>query len=372
MKARQFRPHNSQVLLQTLMLSFTLLAAAWLSPGDAGAGLRTRIAVLPFYVEQGEAADTAYQDQGLHYRRMSGFIENHLREHDFEVVDPFAKDASEMEFNRVMQRARKDSMLVATNMCQRFAVDAVYIVWLKVKTIRTADGYTKAVAIVDGKGYDSAGHSLGANILRTFQASNRDHDAAVAKVEQEVGDDVGRILTTWHRERGILVPGNEFSQDQPGILAREIDDQERFLNIRLSKATEYELVEAFGKVLITVRGVRDSKQYSLRIVPDNPQACLAEWEVEIDTHETDPFRLQANIMKMVNDILDAGGTIRLKGVPYRYTPGEMRLMMGLMPGEATTRSVRFMVDRERARQRELAGRHDPRNAGYNDGAAVFD
>ncbi len=360
------------------MLILGVFTVTWFGLGSAGtagiatAGLRTRIAVLPFYVEQGQEVDTAYKDQGLHYRRMAGFIENHLLEHDFEVVDPFAKDASEKEFNRVMQRAKKDSLLMATNMCQRYAVDAVYIVWLKVKTVRTADGYTKAVAIVDGKGYDSAGHSLGANILRTFKVSKRDFDEAVATVEKEVGDDVGRILTTWHNERGILEPGSGYSENQPGVLAQAIDSQEQFLNIRLSKATEYELVEAFGKVLITVRGVRTAKQYTQRIVPDNPQASVAEWEVEIDTHETDPFRLQANIMKMVNDILDAGGTIRLKGIPYRYTPREMRLMMGLMPGEATTRAIQFMVDRERARQRELAGRHDPGNSGYSNGNAVFD
>ena len=40
---------------------------------------------------------------------------------------------------------------------------------------------------------------------------------------------------------------------------------------------------------------------------------MTEWEVEIDKGTTDPFRLQANIMKMINDILDAGGTIRING-----------------------------------------------------------
>ena len=58
---------------------------------------------------------------------------------------------------------------------------------------------------------------------------------------------------------------------------------------------------------------------------------MTEWEVEIDKSTTDPFRLQANIMKMINDILDAGGTIRINGVPYRYTPSEMKLMVGIMP-----------------------------------------
>ena len=358
----------SRILITAALL--TSLCVAGLGVENASAQLKTRIAVLPFYVEQGAPADTGHRDMGLHYRRMSGFIENHLLDHDFEVIDPFARDAAEKELDRVMERARTDSMTVATNMCQRYGVDAVYIVWLKVKTVRTGDGYVKAIAILDGKGYDSAGHSLGANILKTLTVTKRDFDQAVSTAEQEVGNEVGRTLTAWHQNRHL--DGRENSGTAPGILAQNIDAQEQFLTIRLSRATSYELVEAFGKVLITVRGVKEAKQYSQRIVPDKPQVCISEWEVEIDTNETDSFRLQANIMKMVNDILDAGGTIRLKGIPYRYTPGEMSLMMGLTPGENTTRTIQFVVDAERARQRKLAGRHDPEKAVYRGNGILTD
>ena len=352
-------PGLSKSRMRATLVLAALVAAVLISE-DARAQLKTRIAILPFYVEQGAPADREYKDMGLHYRRMSGFIENHLYDHDFDVVDPFARDAFEKEYDRVMERARRDSMTVATNLCQRYGTDAVYIVWLKVKTVRTEDGYVRATAVLDGKGYDSAGRSLGANILKTLKVSKRDFDAAVAMVEKEMGDEVGRTLTQWHRNQAgsYAADGNRAQ----GMLADGIDSQARFLTVRLSKATQYELVEAFGKVLITTRGVTAARQQSMRIVPDNPQTCITEWAVEIDILKTDAFRFQANVMKMVNDILDAGGTIRLKGIPYRYTPGELRLMMGLMPGEATTRSVRFVVDAERARQRRLAGRHDPARA----------
>lgn len=343
-----------------------LLAAVFVMVGalSAQAKLRTRIAVLPFYMEQGNDADTQYDDLGLHYRRMSGFIENQLVRHDFEVIDPFAKDASQKELNRVMETAKEDSLLVAKNMCQRFAVDAVYIVWLKVKAKSTSDGYWKASAVLDGKGYDSGGRSLGANVLKTFKVSRTDFNEAVAVVEKEVGDVVGRILTNWSQSRAAqtLVGTNVTSGTGKGILAENIQNQAQYVNVRLDQANEYELVETFGKVLNTVRGVVDRRRFNQRIVRDNPQACVTEWEVEIDINSTDPFRLQANIMKMINDILDAGGTIRIKGVPYRYTPDEMKLMMGIMPGEASSRSLQFIVDRERARDREFAGRHDPENA----------
>jgi len=353
-----------------------ILAAVFVILGalSAHAQLRNRIVVLPFYVEKENPLDTIRSDLGFHYRRMSGFIENHLVSHNFEVIDPFARDANERELNRVMEKAREDSMLMATNMCQRFGVDAVYIVWLNVKAKRTSDGYYKASAMLNGKGYDSGGRSLGANVMKTFKVTRNDFDEAVAVVEKEVGDVVGRALTNWGRNnqaRNVVshsgaaassYSGGASSGQGQGVLARNISKQAKYINLRLDQANEYELVEMFGKILHTARGVVHQRRYNQRIIRDNPQACVTEWEVEIDPHATDPFRLQANIMKTVNDILDAGGTIRINGVPYRYSPSEMRLMMGFMPGEATSRSVQFVVNRERARDREFANQHRPENA----------
>jgi len=337
-------------LILSLALCFLVSGAL-----TAQAKLRTRIVVLPFYVEEGNQAATGQSSLGFHYRRMSGFIENQLVSHDFEVIDPFAKDASERELGRVMERAREDSMLVSQNMCQRFGTDAAYIVWMKVKVRRTGDGYYKAVATVDGKGYDSGGRSLGANVVKTLKATKRNYDEAITLVEKEVGDVVGRTLIRWNRS----AYGTAGSGSGKGVLARNVDRQAKYINLRLDQANEYEIVEVFGKVVNTVRGVEEAKRYSQKIVAENPQACVTEWEVEINTSRTDPFRLQANIMKMVNDILDAGGRIVINGVPYRYTPSEMKLLMGLVPGNATSRSVQFVIDRERMRDREFSGRHDP-------------
>jgi hypothetical protein len=368
---------------QKMILTLLVMTGAVLMIATAAAAeLRTRIVVLPFYVEKGHDADTGSSDIGLHFRRMSGFIENHLVRHNFEVIDPFARDASEAELNAVMEKAKQDSLMVARNMCQRYAVDAAYIVWLTVKTQKTADGYYQASAILDGKGYDSGGRSLGANVLKTFKVTRRDFDEAVAVVEKEVGDVVGRTLTNWSDNRPVHNVVGSSGQTNAirtskgsngkGVLQQNIEKQAQYVNLRLDQANEYELVEAFGKVVNTVRGVTAAKRYNQRIVPDNPQACVTEWEVAIDTNQTDPFRLQANIMKMVNDILDAGGTIRINGVPYRYTPSEMKLMMGLRPGEATSRSIQFVVDRERARDREFSGRHDPENAAGSGKKAAFE
>ncbi len=208
-------------------------------------------------------------------------------------------------------------------------------------------------------GFEHQTGIAGANVLKTFKVTKRDFDEAVAIVEKEVGDVVGRTLTNWSKKRttGNVVQNYSGSQNSngKGMLAKNIENQEKYINLRLDKANEYEIVEAFGKVVNTVRGVKHAKRFNQRIVSDNPQACVTEWEVEIDTSATDSFRLQANIMKTINDILNAGGTIRINGVPYRYTSSEMKLMMGIMPVTATSRSIQFVIDRERMRDREFAG-----------------
>jgi len=287
------------------------------------------------------------------------------------VIDPFAKDSSEREYNRIMERARDDSPLACMELCKKYATDAVYIVWLKVKTKETSDGYCKASARVDGQGYDSAARSLGANVSKTFKVTKRDCDDAIAEVEKEVGDLVGRKLTAWSGGTGqtggvVVSEQGNYSQVQEqesqggGVLQSNITNLESLINIRLDGATEYELTEVFGKVINTVTGVVEAKRYSSRIIPDNPQACFVVWRLQIEG--TDPFRVQANTMKMINDILDAGGEIQLKGVPYSYSAAEVDLLKGIRLGDASSREIQFVIDRERSRDREFQERHDPYKA----------
>jgi hypothetical protein len=250
-------------------------------------------------------------------------------------------------------------------MCKKFAVEIAYIVRLNVKTVKTADGYCKATASLDGEGYDSAGHDLGAGVYKTFIVTKRDCDEAIAEAEKEVGDLVGRKLTAWSvTPKGAEVvsgaAGTTGNPQKGGVLARRAAELENLIEVRLDGATEYTLSEIFGKIINTARGVAEAKRMASNIVPNTPQACYVTWRVRIE--DTDPFRLQSNVMKMVHDILDAGGEVYLKGIPYRYTADEVDLLKGLRPGEATSRRVQFVVDRELARDKELQGRHDPYKA----------
>ncbi len=319
-----------------------------------------RVVVLPFYTEKGFDAGEG-GDATQHYRRIMRFINNQLTRHGFEVVNPFAREASELEYNRMMQRAREDSSLASIGMCRKYGTDVAYVVWLTVR--KEVGDKCRARARLDGEGYDSAGRDLGAGVSKTFNITSNDCDDAVAEVEKEVGDVVGKILTAWRgRSSSHASAGGNYdgSPRDGGVLKRRVGQLENIINVRLDGASEYELSEVFGKVINTATGVVAAKAYGSRIVPDNPQASYAIWRVTVEG--TDPFRLQTNVMKMINDILDGGGLVVLKGVPYRYSAGEVDLLMGIRPGSSTSMEIQFVIDRERARDRSMQGIHDPYNA----------
>ena len=342
-----------------------------------------RIVVLPFYNEQGNDTNQG-GDSTIHYRRMMRFINNQLVRHNFEVINPFAHDSAEREYNRIMERSLDDSSLSCMEMNKKYGTDAAYIVWLDVTVETTSDGYCKASARLEGEGYDSGGRDLGVGVSKTFKITKRSCDDSIVEVEKEVGDLVGRKLTAWsgrssrasapvHSSQNIVESapvygGSSMSAPEHrdgGVLIKNIEKTENLINIRLEGATEYEVTEVFGKVVNTVTGVVHAKRYSSRLIPDNPAASYQIWRVTIQN--SDPFRLQANIVKMLNDISDNGGSIVLKGVPYRYTAAEVDLLKGVRPGDATTRELQFVLDRELVRDREFSGRHDAYKAGGNPG-----
>jgi outer membrane protein OmpA-like peptidoglycan-associated protein len=327
----------------------------------------TRILILPIYNEDG--LDTEYGSQDTkHYRRMVGLINNQLVRYSFGVVDFFAGGASAEEYNLMQERARVNASLVSLEMCEKYKTDVAYIVWLTVKVRKVIDGGCEAVSRFDVEGYDSEGRDLGAAFAGELNAARGDCGDAVAEVENKVGSHVGQKLAVW--SDGVLrssQPSNassvvvgQPSENLGGILVGNSRKYENLVTIRLDGATGQEVVEAFGKVVNTVRGVIAAKFYHSGMTPDNPQSSSVNWRVNIQ--DTDVFRLQSNILKMLHDISDSGGNITLEGVPYRYTAAEIDLLKGIRPGSASSGEIQFVMDQEMARDRDFSGRHDAASA----------
>jgi len=334
-----------------LMLTFGLVATMLLGLVATSFAAPQRIVVLPFYVEKGSDASS---DRLLHYRRTMRFINNRLDQNGFEVINPFAKENIEKEYDRVMERAREDSVLAVREVCEKYAVDAAYLVWLKVKVKHTADNLFKTSVILEGEGYDAAGHDLGVGLMETFKVTRRDRDESIMLAEKWAGDQVGGTLTSWgarQQASGAVATTSVGNNTGGGLLANKMAKHASSINVRLDGATDWQVTEVFGKVVNTVTGVTEAKRYGGNIVPNNPQASYAAWRLQIE--DTEPFRLQSNIMKMVKDVINAGGELTLKGVPYRYTAEEVALLKGLRPGKANAQQVQFVVDRNQKMKAEM-------------------
>lgn len=341
----------------------TVLSSSSVLPAQAA--LKTRIAVLPIYTEKGIEVKANREQE--HYRRMMGFINRELVGANFEVLNPFAQDAAEKELNKTLERAKEDSLLVSGELCHRYGLDAVIVVKLDVSVKKTSDGSWKARAEVYLEGYDSARRDLGIADDRDILVTKSDRARAIKESEKEIGSWVGRVLTAWggNKRGGNVVSSNSNSGQAQGGLAINIRAQRNTLELKLIGANEEELAEVFGKVLNSVRGVVDTRIAAQEIIPNEPQRCFTLWRVEIDSNDTDTFRLKTNINKMINDILDAGGYIKINGVPYRYSPSEVKMMQGFRSSRVTANSIQFVIDRDRARERDLSNTHDPYNAKSN-------
>lgn len=125
------------------------------------------------------------------------------------------------------------------------------------------------------------------------------------------------------------------------------------VNVRLDGATDATTAEVFGKIVGSADGVVSAKRYSSTIKPGNPEASSVFWRASISG--IDGFHLQTEIMEMAKEVIRYGGNLNMLGVPYRYSEDEIAMLLGLRPEDATTKEIRFVIDRELARDREMSG-----------------
>lgn len=285
-----------------------------------------RIAVLPFYVEQGNKINDSLSE--LDYRRVGRFINNHLVKNGFDVVNISATDLNQKDYDTLSQRFKSDSQSVISNVNRRYDTDAVYIVWLN-RESEQQDGLCKILLRVDGEGYSSDSSSLGIGINKSFSVTKRYCQDASNKAEKLAADYIGKTINA------------------DSALKQRLDNQQHLIAIRLDGITNYESIEVMGKVLNTVRGILHTKRLGGNLNPDNPQASYETWRLSHDGEATEAFRIQANIMQMVKEVIDSNGELTLKGVPYRYSVSEISLLKGVRPGRSTSKEIQFIFNIDR-------------------------
>lgn len=352
------------------LLGLCLVAAPKSAP--AAAAKQTRIVVLPMFSVDGQHLSESGVVRS-HYLTVMGPIENRLvQSGSFEVVDPLAAETGVKEYQRTLDTARSQTALAVRNVAQKYAVDLVYLVDLEVRVNEVEPGMYEAVTKVQGRGFDSANRNLGLNLDRTYRHSSEDRSLAVNEVEKEAGRSIARILTD-RPEAAPATPAVPATAPAAPVasgadpvagagvasgkspIERGALEHENVVMIRLDGATSPEIAEAFGKILNGALGVVEAKLYSAHLDPSARQSSYAVWRVQIDG--TEPFRLQANIKKDMEDILKSGSTeFWLRGIPYRYSKDQLSQLRGIYPRSQTSREIQFLVDPDRTENAEIRDR----------------
>ena len=302
-----------------------------------------RIVVLPMHMESGGRL-TAHNHDAGQYRRVIGIISRNLVEKGFEVINPYARENAEISFDKTMERSLEDSAMSINDLSRKFAVDAVYVISIDIHKSETSDNYCKATTRITGEGYDSSARDLGVGISESAGAIKRTCDAAVNDAVETMAEVAANALTGLNFSAAVSSDNKKST-----ALEKNARELETLVNIRLDGAAGYEMVEVFGKILNSARGVENAKRYAMRLETDNPQASYSVWRLRIKG--TEPFRLQANIMKMMDDVIAADGELTMKDVPYRYSPNEISLLKAIQPKDASATEIRFIVDNNRVRQK---------------------
>ncbi|MBF0452423.1 MAG: hypothetical protein HQK75_17100 [Candidatus Magnetomorum sp.] len=152
---------------------------------------QTRIVVIPFYKENNKPQTGIINH---HYRRISGLINNQLVSQQFEVMNPFAIEWKENEFNELLKQSHKDSSFFCKEMCRKYSSDIAYILWMTMQESTTPDNFCKVNVILEGQGYDSASRDVGVYIAETLQTIHPDCALATLEAEKKIARLTGEQL----------------------------------------------------------------------------------------------------------------------------------------------------------------------------------
>jgi hypothetical protein len=137
-------------------------------------------------------------------------------------------------------------------------------------------------------------------------------------------------------------------------LAYNFHQYDQRITVHLDGANDGAVTEVFGKMLQSAAGLADVKRYRTTIAPDNPQASKVLWLVTA-RDDLDPFGLQTTIIHMTRELFQTGGVLPAAEEGYAYPLAEIAMLRGLRAGDATSRKIHFVIDRELARDREMSG-----------------
>lgn len=221
------------------------------------------------------------------------------------------------------------------SLINHYAADAAITLELSLARRATGNGWCEVSARVFSEGYSACGYDLGLAIAEPERSELCRCSAAQ-----------GQALSL------VDALGEAMAERLAATLSERIPGRARERQIFLEGAVDHTLLEAFGKVLYTVRETEVIDHYQLAIDPVRPQASRAFWRLRLG--DTDSFRVQANIWTALRKVGAAGGRTSISAVPFDYDNDELKRLAGVRPAAVSACTIGFVVDRELARDKDFA------------------
>jgi hypothetical protein len=119
-----------------------------------------------------------------------------------------------------------------------------------------------------------------------------------------------------------------------------VDQGSNMISVRLDSIANPLLPAVFARVLRNTPGV-------VNVDGGGTGSSTVIWQVQVEN--SDPFRLQADLLSMLHTVTVSNGQVIVNGVSCRYTPAETSLLAGICPAGTGVGEVRFMVGQSPAR-----------------------
>ena len=128
-----------------------------------------------------------------------------------------------------------------------------------------------------------------------------------------------------------------------GILQQGIESRQDVISVKLLGVTKYELTEMFNDLLVKAPGVVEAKRYRLRLEPDNPGACIVEWQVRLEG--ADAFQLEIKLYKMVRNLANSRTDVHTQALTFKPTAEDLAFLKDIRPWQASTKELQFVLKR---------------------------
>jgi len=142
---------------------------------------------------------------------------------------------------------------------------------------------------------------------------------------------------------GLPVTAMAGKEGDSGILQQGIEIRQDIISVKLLGVTKYELTEMFNDLLIRAPGVVEAKRYRLRLEPDNPGACIVEWQVRLE--DADAFQLEIKLYRMVRDLANSKTDVHTPALSFQPTAEDLALLKDIRPWRASIREIQFVLNR---------------------------